>query len=367
MEEEKYIELFPGHWLNNASIIGFMISLEVVEKRKSKDYLNDDGRFIFSRDEFELLDIENRYFSENKISSIIGKAPIYRNYLQPSEKAQYSQYVKALKFLQNTGINDVFGESYNLPMHVVEQLRTDGLEKFMDRIIDFNMIFHADIAPSLGMFPNAYWNTKQSNKISHLFSFLIIHQHLSFTSLNGLTKIFINAPSFKLMYELNKLINKSFEWSRDNNNKSLLAMTVIEYCAKTNAMLGLWSGMNIEIVAITKKIKDNGQFEDIIEYYNLPSNVIQIISNKKISTLLSDIGEFKILNLVLDEKYKELVEMAYRILKISMKDDYNKGDQKYINDYLFLSRNKYNKTAQRLVANKILKLYALIDERIKTN
>ena len=367
MEEEKYIELFPGHWLYNAAIIGFMISLETVEKKDSNKYLNSDGRFLFPKSEFEILDVNNRYFSENKISSIVGKAPIYRNYLQPSEKGSFERFTKALCYLQNTDSNDIFGESYNLPITIVEKLKDNGLEKFIERIIDFNMVFHADIAPSLGMFPNAYWNAKQSNKISHLFSFLIIHQHLSFTSLNGLTKIFINAPSFKLMYELNKLINKSFEWSRDNNNKSLLAMTVIEYCAKTNATLGLWSGMNIEIVAITKKIKENGQFDDVIEYYNLPSNVIQIISNKKIATLLSDIGEFKILNLVLDEKYKELVEMAYRILKISMKDDYNKGDQKYINDYLFLSRNKYNKTAQRLVANKILKLYALIDERIKIN
>ena len=39
---------------------------------------------------------------------------------------------------------------------------------------------------------------------------------------------------------------------------------------------------------------------------------------------------------------------------------------RFINDYLFLSRNKYSKTAQRLVANKILKLYALIEEQLKT-
>jgi len=49
-----------------------------------------------------------------------------------------------------------------------------------------------------------------------------------------------------------------------------------------------------------------------------------------------------------------------------MKND-NKGDDSFINDHLFLSRNKYNKQAQRLVANKILKLYALIEEQLKTN
>jgi len=220
------------------------------------------------------------------------------------------------------------------------------------------MIFHADLGPSLGMFPNAYWNNKQSNKICQLFAFLVIHQHIAFTSLSDRTKVFINAPSFKMMYELNKLINNSFEWSRDNNNRSLLAMSVIEYCAKSNATLGLWTGMNIEIVAITN---------DTIDYYSMPSNVTKLISNKRIATLLSDIGEFKILNLVLDQKFNELVEMAYRILRISMKNESNEGDRKFINDSLFLSRNKFPAKAQRLVANKILKLYALIKEQLKTN
>lgn len=364
---EKNIELYPGHWLYNASIIGFLTSLEIIEGKDINEYLLKDGRFSFPKKIFSELEVDKRYFADTKISSIVAKATIYRNYLQASEKGVFVLFVKALENIEKVGQCDISTEAYNLPVKIIAQLKEKGLEKFLDRIVDFNMIFHADLGPSLKMFPNAYWNNKQSNKICQLFAFLIIHQHLAFTQLGGLTKVFVNAPSFKLMYELNRLVNNSFEWSRDNNNRSLLAMSVIEYCAKSNATLGLWLGMNIEIVAITKKIKENGQYEDVIEYYSLPSSVTQLISNKRIATLLSDIGEFKILNLVLDEKYKELVELAYRILKISMKDDFNKGDQKFINDYLFLSRNKYSKTAERLVANKILKLYALIDEQLKTN
>lgn len=363
---EKHIELYPGHWLFNASVIGFLTSLKIVEKKDINNYLLKDGRLSLPKELFPELEVEKRYFAETKISSIVAKAPIYRNYLQSSEKGKYIRFVRALENLERIGQCDISTEAYNLPINIIQELKKKGLEKFLDRITNFNMIFHADIGPSLKMFPNAYWSNKYSNKICQFFAFLIIHQHLAFTKLNGLTRIFVNAPSFKLMYELNKLVNNSFAWSRDNDNKSLLAMSVIEYCAKSNATLGLWSGMNIEIIAITKKIKEDGKYDDIIEYYSLPSGVIQLISNKRIAELLSDIGEFKILNMVLDEKYNSLVELAYGILKISMKGDVNKGDKNFINDNLFLSRNKYSKQAQRLSANKILKLYALIEEQLKT-
>lgn len=366
-KQEKNIELYPGNWLFNASIIGFLTSLKKVEKKDINEYLAKDGRILLPKKLFRDLKIDERYFSEGKISSIVAKAPIYRNYLQPSEKTNYIHFVRALEKLENIGQCDISTEAYNLPVDINMQLRSKGLEKFLDRIIDFNMIFHADMGPSLKMFPNAYWNNKQSNKVSQFFAFLVIHQHLAFTQLSGLTKVFINAPSYKLMYELNKLINESFEWSRDHNNKSLLAMSVIEYCAKANSTLGLWAGMNIEIIAITRKLKEDGKYDDIIEYYSLPSDVIQLISNKRISTLLSEIGEFKVLNLVLNGDYNRLVEMAYRILKISMKSDINKGDKNFIRDNLFLSRNNYSNKTQRLVANKMLKLYALINERIKAN
>ncbi len=359
-KQEKYIELLPGHWLFNASVIGFLSSLKNVEKKDISEYLFCDGRVILPCKIFNELDIENRYFNnETKISSIVAKAPIYRNYLQPSEKQSFSKFVNALEFVEKGGQCDISNYAYYIPETIVTKLKLDGLQKFFERIVDFNMIFHAELGPSIGMFPNAYWNLKQSSKICHLFSYLVIHQHISFTSLDGFTKVFINAPSFSLMYHLNNFVNSSFSREKNKDNKSLLAMSVIDYCSKSNSTLGIWGGMNIEIIAITR---DNS-----IEYYSLPYSVVEIISNKRISTLLSDIGEFKILNLVIDEKYNELVEVAYRILKISMKEDSNKGDDNFIRDFLFLSRNKYNKAAQRLVANKILKLYALIEERIINN
>jgi len=394
MEEEKYIELYPGSWLYNAGVVGFLSVLNECDLNVNELLLNDGtvkgniSNAINNKRKhngFEIPEIYWQWFilsgkslkndfdesSQDPIKDIWGTLfnVLYRGFFNANSNLLYAPSKTSPAVLDSflKYVDPLFQSDNESP--ICPFCMQKNKQSYKNR---FSSEHYKELGGSDGSsgMPNSFWNNKKAvggTEICDTCSYILLNRHLSFTALNDWTRIFINAPSFKLMYELNKLINKSFEWSRDNNNKSLLAMTVIEYCAKTNATLGLWSGMNIEIVAITKKIKENGQFDDIIEYYNLPSNVIQVISNKRIAALLSDIGEFKILNLVLDEKYKELVEMAYRILKISMKDDYNKGDQKFINDYLFLSRNKYNKTAQRLVANKILKLYALIDERIKTN
>lgn len=391
--KEKQIELYPGHWLYNAGVIGFLSVLKRCNVNVT-DLLHKDGTIkgditkVFSEKrihkEFEVPEIIWQWFissgnnlknnfdenGEDPIKDIWGTLfnVIYRGFFNANSNLLYEASRTSPAVLDSfLKFVDSFFE-YDDSNPTCSFCMKKGKQSYKNR---FSNEHYKELGGSDGTkgMPNSFWNNKKSiggTELCDTCSFLLLNRHLSFTALNDWTKVFVNAPSFKLMYELNRLINNSFEWSRNNNNKSLMAMSVIEYCAKSNATLGLWSGMNIEIIAITKKIKGNGQFEDIIEYYSLPSSVIQLISNKRIASLLSDIGEFKILNLVLDEKYKELVELAYRILKISMKND-NKGDESFINDYLFLSRNKYNKQAQRLVANKILKLYALIEQQLNTN
>lgn len=350
---EKYIELCPGHWLYNASALGFLISLKIVEGENIDEYLLKDGIIFLPKKVFLKLEVSKRYFEDTKISSIVAKAPIYRNYLQASEKDLFDFFVKALEYVENIGQCDISTEAYNLPEDIVLDLRKKGLEKFLDRIVDFNMIFHADLGPSLDMFPNAYWSNRQSNKICHLFAFLIIHQHIPFTTLSDRVKVFINAPSFNLMYGLNTLLEKLID-KENASYKNLLAMSVIEFSMKTNVMMNTWAGMNIEIVAIQK----NG----VIEFVSLPYETISILSNKRIAELLSAIGEFKILNMVIDGRWKDLIELGYRILKIAMKPSMGTEDRNFINNTFFRYENHEFRNL-KVLANKILKLYALIEDR----
>lgn len=353
---EKHIELYPGHWLYNASILGFLISLKIVEGKDIDEYLSKDGRISLPKKIFSELDVSKRYFEDTKISSIVAKAPIYRNYLQSSEKEVFGLFVNALENVEKSGQCNISTEAFNLPIDIEMQLRKKGLGKFLDRIIDFNMVFHADLGPSLDMFPNAYWSNRQSNKICQLFAFFIIHQHIPFTTMSDRTKIFINAPSFSLMYKLNTLLEKLID-KENASYKNLLAMSVIEFSIKTNVMMNTWAGMNIEIVAIQK----NG----VIEFISLPYETIRLLSNKRIAELLSSIGEFKILNIVIDGRWKDLTELGYRILKIAMKPTSGKEDRNFIENNFFRYENRENRNLKEL-ANKILKLYALIVERTKT-
>lgn len=383
--QDKHIELYPGHWLYNAGVIGFLSILRRCNVNVD-NLLHKDGIIIgditnaFSEKRthkgFEVPEIIWQWFIasginlkndfddniEDPIKEIWGTLfnVVYRGFFNANSNLLYEPSKTSpavldsfLKFVSSLFEYDESNPTCSFCMQ-------KGKQSYKNR---FSSEHYKELGGSDGSkgMPNSFWNNKKSigsTELCDTCSFLLLNKHLSFTSLSDRTKIFINAPSFKLMYELNKLINSSFEWSRDNNHRSLLAMSVIEYCAKSNATLGLWSGMNIEIVTITN---------DTIDYYSLPSNVTKLISNKRIATLLSDIGEFKILNLVLDQKYNELVEMAYRILRISMKNESNEGDRKFINDSLFLPRNRFPAKVQRLVANKLLKLYALIEEQLKTN
>lgn len=353
---EKQIELYPGHWLYNASILGFLITLKIVEGKEIDEYLLKDGRISLPKKIFSELEVSKRYFEDTKISSIVAKAPIYRNYLQSSEKEVFDLFVKALENVEKSGQCNISTEAYNLPVDNEKQLRKKGLGKFLDRIIDFNMIFHADLGPSLDMFPNAYWSNRQSNKICQLFAFFIVHQHIPFTTLNDRTRIFINAPSFNLMYGLNTLLEKFID-KENASYKRLLAMSVIEFSIKTNVLMNTWAGMNIEIVAIQKS--------GVIEFISLSYETIRILSNKRIAELLSSIGEFKVLNMVIDGRCKNLVELGYRILKIAMKPSLGKEDRNFIENNFFRFENRENRNLKEL-ANKLLKLYALIEERTKT-
>lgn len=275
--------------------------------------------------------------------------------MKKGEEEAFIDFVKSLENLEKIGKCDISPIAYNMPDNIIQQLKKNGLKMFLNRIENFNMIFHANLGPSLSKFPNSFWNIKQSNKICQLMAYLIIHQHLAFTNLSDNTKIFINAPSFELMYELNKLI-KELSKTDYKSTKELLAMSVIEYSLKINTILGNWLLMNIEIVAIDKK--------NNIEFINIPYNVLRIISNKKIAALLSDIGEFKILNIVLNEKYSELVEIAYRILRMSINYEGSNNSNDNIKEYLYLNKNNSSPENRRNAANKILRLFSIIKEQI---
>lgn len=462
---EKHIELYPGHWLYNAGVIGFLSILNSTEEidisNVFKNGLSEDFlKNLFNRSievsltpqitekipywHWEYLSRTYRKYYGNIDSIVSSVFHTASNTTNSSLKAQLKkkliekdkQYKKHNFFIRGKEIDfrgiyksldeeiwkNTFKRNPTLPIEDAINLSTGRLKDFENAIIfrraiaflfstgcfyqnyynpgwygdgdkflgffnpekliktvnlekinteskcDFcgsnhlktqkiDLMMFANLFPSYGNFPNSFWNmdSNQTQNICSICEFFLLHQHLGFIKTSDNVEIFINAPSFEVMLNLN-LTLKETSLSESLDKKNLLAITIVEAVIKRNLLIDKWAEMNIEIIS-----QKNG----IVDFFSLPTTVVKLIGNRRIALELKGIGEFSILNLLLNQKYGELVELAYRILKISMKNS-NEGDKNFINDNLFLFQNKKDNHALRLVANKILKLYALIEEQLKT-
>ncbi|MHA2643023.1 MAG: hypothetical protein V2G41_10310 [bacterium JZ-2024 1] len=214
--------------------------------------------------------------------------------------------------------------------------------------------------PVFSQFPNAYWQNNKTavTQICSLCKFIIIHHHLALTRLFDGSEIFINAPSFKVMYYLNKFACEAFGASLSTEartKREILTMSVIEYATKIQTTLGVWTGMNIEVVS---------RRGDKIEFFSLPYEVIQLLADRRIASVLSQIGEFTILNLVLNQDFSRLMELGYRLLRIGLKTYAERGESenRFVYDNLILDKNR---RSPQQVAERIFQLCALIEEKRK--
>ena len=356
------ITLYPSNWLYNAGVIGLLRSAEDIEKQDINSMLKQEGIVSIKLPFFSKLKSKYRYFSENRISSIVGNSNLYRNYLQANQKNFFVKFVKNLDYLEPSEC-DICGNGYSLEKSkVINLLRADPAKKsetkFLNRIKIFSIVHYTGMGSSLNEFPNMFWNLIHSAKMCHLCSFLIIHHHLSLTRLSDGSEIFINTPSFHVMYYLNKFAREVFgalSYEETRKKRNILAMSVIEYATRIKATLGVWTGMNIEVVS-----RRGSQ----IEFFSLPYEVIQILSDRCIAGLLSQIGEFSILNRVLDQDFSRLMVMGYRLLRIGLKPYGERGDaeKKFVSQTLRLEKNRRDPTR---VAEHIFQLCALIEEKRK--
>ena len=354
-ETNNTITLYPTNWLYNAGVIGLLDSFKQVENITIENLLKQNGEVIIMLPFFYQLKMQERYFSDEKISSIVGKNRLYKNFLQATQKITFIEFVKRLDKIKSNGTCNICNNSMNLSQDdIIEIDQLDpGKAKFTKRIVKLNMIQNSELGPSDNEFPNSFWNMKSSNSICHLCNFILIHHHLAFTKLSDYTEIFINAPSFKIMYELNKIVKEAFGSSNNeeaSSKREILATSVIEYSRKLQSTIGLWTGMNIEIVTKSK---------EGVDFFSLPYDTIKIISDRKIASALSDLGEFRILDIVLNRKYSQLTEIAYKLLRETTK---TKRNDELLKGLLYRSNNRYRLTE---TANKILMLYSLVEEKIR--
>jgi CRISPR-associated protein Cst1 len=388
------ITLYPSNWLYNAGVVGLFSVRENAGEPVQEELLGDgsaqipDGYFepiqinkkeiskaivnlvnaLVSRDELTGWLNESNMNKYQNVYEELGefgfkfiragnklfasKTP-YQNLVQLKEWQSY-EYPDLVKEIPNL-IDTNKGHTCNLCAHFSVFIQNPQ-SKLQLRLSKLQSTHLKSLGPSLGEFPNGFWGLNESMGICCLCSFLIIHHHLAFTPLSDGSEIFINAPSFKVMYYLNKFAREVFgalSAEEMRSKRNILAMSMIEYATKVQATLGVWTGMNIEVVS-----RRGSQ----IEFFSLPYEVVQLLSDRRIGNLLSQIGEFSILNRVLAQDFSRLMETGYRLLRIGLKayGERGKSENDFINQTLRLEKNRRNPAR---VAEQIFQLSALIEEK----
>ncbi|GIU81616.1 MAG: hypothetical protein D6687_07675 [Acidobacteria bacterium] len=393
------ITLYPSNWLYNAGVIGLLLVQDHVGEH-AEENLKDDGSYSLSDSYFAPIGVESKQIPKaivNLVNAVVADNEL-REWLTEQNRKKYEQFEKDLGefgfrfvragnklFASKTPYQNLVQlsewQSYEYPdlvrripeLFKQNEQRDSNLcqlcgynsvllfnpnSKLQQRLTKLQATHLKNLGPSLGEFPNGFWCLNQSMGICFLCSFLIIHHHLAFIRLSDGSEIFINAPSFKVMYYLNRFAREVFGASSREEaleKREILAMSVIEYATKIKTTLGIWTGMNIEVVS---------RYGSQIEYFSLPYEVTELISDRRIAALLSQIGEFAILNLVLAQDFSRLMELGYRLLRVGLKSygERGKSEKDFIRQTLRSDKNRQNPTR---VAERIFQLCAFVEEKRK--
>lgn len=377
------IVLYPSNWLYNAGVIGFLHVLgrggiKIEDCIQTHGTVKVDVSDVLSEakiegtefkipllakswllESWERLTDKNATSDADRIKEVWGKLfnVHYRGFFnantrylfEPSRSSEPS-ILKFGNFIQSLAAN---GDD---PKRCSFCLRRSNFT--------YKNLFTSEHSKILGAsagdkgVPNSFWNLNpdQGLRICDLCSFVLLNHHLALTRLSDGSEIFINAPSFKVMYYLNKFAREAFGASSSaeaRTKREILAMSVIEYATKIQTTLGVWTGMNIEVVS---------RRGSEIEFFSLPYEVIQLLTDRRIASLLSHIGEFSILNFVLNQDFSRLMELGYRLLRIGLKPYGERGESEnsFLNENLRLDKNRRN---PQHTAEQIFQLCALIEEK----
>lgn len=348
---EEGITLYPSNWLYNAGVIGF---LEVISYGESdgvvEKYLKDDGsvEIYISKTLDEIFEVWDLLTQQRLNISYKGKkgGTQYFYYTNQTENS----IKKRIEMFMEKAEKDDKNKRGKEKVCVFCHKKSSG-----KRIAPLDQAYSNIL---LGGVKNFYWNSSEENYVCDKCQFILMCHHIGFITLfessNSIKQeIFINAPSFKVMWYLNKYVKEMYGKSKIPKIKELLGISLIEMALKLNIQLGRWTMMNIEVIS------KNGKK---IDFFNLPYETTLLLSDRNIASLLADIAELNVLDMVLNSEYKEILEVAERIFKISLKKEKTKQEKEFINSNIKLDKNKNNLISY---SQKLFKLYGLIEEKIK--
>lgn len=345
------LTLYPSSWLYNAGVIGL---IWILDEMGITPTFSDDGTLTLTLSEDKTEEIFRQWVelspkAKSGNSLVYGwKSAYYANQTESSIKRR----IHALCSPPMPTPGKKKEEEYSCSFCTRRVRAKKSEASFLSQAFS-NILLGSETT-----FANMYWGNSSKDYICPQCEFIVMCHHLAFTPLSDGSEIFINAPSFRVMYYLNKFARKvigAVKSGEGMRKREILAMSVMEYAMRIHTTLGMWTGMNIELIS-----RRSGQ----IEFFSLPYEVTRLLADRSIASLLNRIGEFYILNLVLERNLSRLIELSYRLLRIGIKPEKErtKSEKDFLNKTLFVERNKHKPTK---VAQEIMKLYTLIEEKTK--
>ncbi len=341
------ITLYPSNWLYNAGVIGLLRVLEQAGENV-QSYLRDDGsvEVTLTQNADEIFKFWDQLSPKSK-----KEKPKYYGH-------KYAYYTNQTKKAITTKIGNLLMSPQPSSQNTVEYTCTFCFkqEKTKKSAVEtLTQAYSNLLLASQRTFPNAYWNNNSNEYVCSKCQFVLMCHHLALIELPDNSEMFINASSFKVMWYLNMYAREKYQKEQIRETKKLLGISLIELATRLQVELEIWTSMNIEIVSKDK---------DSIDFFSLPYDIVLILTDREVAGMLNQIGEFNILNMILDGNFKEILEIGERIVKIVLKpkNERNKSELEFIKTNVKLEGNKNNLSK---FSSSLLKLYALIEDRTR--
>ncbi len=365
MNQNKII-LYPSNWLYNSGVVGFLRVLEY-KKFKIEELISLGKSVILDRCAIKESYCRIFEYHENILKekfAIWGKNKRYPNYIQTGQKDFFkNHYIPALqKVEKNKDKKCSWCEGYFIPQNELVELKkafNGDFSNFMEQREKFQGIHFAGLGAAITEIPNSFWNLNNSTPICHLCSYFVIFNHLAFIKTSE-GEIFINAPDFKLIWDLNKFAEEVLQKSKEYEIRKIFGSSLLQWAIKRRALLGAWTMMNIEVV-VKKWHKEEKRW--IIDYFDLPEERTKILLDNKIANLIERIDEERIFDLILTGKFSELEKANYFVLKTILK---LKNSEKISeNDPIRKYFKKLDLIYLQKISNILPQLYIKILEKIR--
>ncbi len=335
--------LVPGNWLYNAGVIGFLRVMEATGENV-EGWFRDDGtvEVEFAADPehhaFRWFDGLYERFTRENLSP--EKAKIWEEGVQrcmeagtPKERCRtlaiwgtlFNVYARGLfnadsRYFDRTWPDFVRFVSWAMQDRTT--YRKEGipcgfcsrslLEEEREKGKPFLTSEHIKLlGASPAKMPNSFWNNRSDLAVCSTCTWMILSYPAGILEGRGI-RYFLNAPSFKLMWVLNRVMRSAFSRQGERTLRELFGTTLMESALRHQLILHHWSMMNVEIVTIRG---------DQVDFYTLPADRVAVLTNPRVASLLKSLGNTKYLSWVLDGREERLLDRAQQLIRDSLKNE----------------------------------------------